>query len=109
MKLYDQKSPIDWFYLGYKTLEEMQSEERFNTLFSEPCVLFDNGVDKVYSYCTLRDMCAQYGVDSNGDPIAIYDNLLAAMNPPSIPSDSERITDLEAAICDLYMMSIGGE
>lgn len=63
MKLWDHRSPIKWVYDDYpSTIEEMQDNPEFKFFLDTNIVLFDDGRDKVYSYCTLNELKARYGV-----------------------------------------------
>ena len=63
MKLWDHQSPIKWVYDDYpSTVEDMQNNQEFRFFLDTNIVLFDDGRDKVYSYCTLDELKARYGV-----------------------------------------------
>lgn len=79
MKLY-VSGPVDWFYDGWKTEDEMRADKRFKTLFDVPCVLFDNGKDRVYRFTALETLCARWAVPYTGNADTDYDNLIAAMS-----------------------------
>lgn len=79
MQLYDS-GPVDWFYDGIKTEDEMRTDEKFSQLFSEPCVLYDNGAGKVYRFDTLANLAARCAVPSTDSPSAIFDNVMAVLN-----------------------------
>ena len=79
MQLYES-GPVNWFYDGIKTEDEMRTDERFSQLFSEPCVLYDNGAGKVYRFDTLANLAARCAVPSTDSPSAIFDNVMAVLD-----------------------------
>ena len=79
MQLYES-GPVDWFYDGIKTEDEMRKDERFSQLFSEPCVLYDNGVGKVYGYDTMEALAAKWAVPYNGDAQGTFATILSRMD-----------------------------
>ena len=54
--------PVDWFYDGLKTEDEMRADERYSKLFDAPCVLYDNGYSKAYEFDTLEHVCSKMAV-----------------------------------------------
>ena len=60
--LFYNGGPVDWFYDGLKTEEEMRADGRYSKLFEVPCVLYDNGYGKVYEFDTLEHVCSKMAV-----------------------------------------------
>lgn len=106
MQLYDGYSEINWVHRGILNAYEMDQDPQYEKLMSEPCVLFDNGNGEVYSYRTLKSLMGQYGVKDTGDRNKNYAQLIYAMNP-NMPSVDERLSDCEAALCEIYDMLEG--
>lgn len=104
MKLYNGESPIEWFYSREMTADDMRADEALSLLFEQPCVLFDDGAGKVYSFATLESVAGRYGVDGSGEPEQVFAAIIEAANASQeqAPSAEERISDLEAALCELY-------
>lgn len=119
MILYDGKSPIDWVYYGEMTLDEMKAYDeevkewnethdkdkkdmRFIGLYSgDPCVLFDDGAGKVYSWMFLRAKMAEFEVTPTDDYEADFEALEAAMNKPVIRLKEEEIAEALAEMGQL--------
>lgn len=89
MYLYDGKSDIDWFYDGYKTREEMDSDLHYPPS-DQPCVIFDNGAGKAYDWRYLSVFCDEYGVELTEDWQATFDAVLLAIEnqPPELTLES---------------------
>ena len=72
MKLWDHRSPIKWVYDDYpSTIEEMQDNPEFRFFLDTNIVLFDDGRDRVYSYCTLDELKARYGIRQDNPEVAL--------------------------------------
>lgn len=99
MQLYDGSS-VDWFYYGWKTEDEMRTDEKFSQLFSEPCVLYDNGAGKVYRFDTLANLAARCAVPSTDSPSVIFDNVMEVLNgtyqAPGVAEAKEVATEAKA-------------
>ena len=54
--------PVNWFYDGLKTEDEMRADDRYSQLFRVPCVLYDNACGKAYSFDTLEHVCARMAI-----------------------------------------------
>lgn len=81
MILYDQESNIDWFYLGLMAKEEMESDDRFATLFSTPCVLYETGDGRVYGFDELAELAKRYAVQSaRRDPSDVFGDIVKMDN-----------------------------
>ena len=80
MILYDMKSDVSWFYDGDMTADEMKSDRRYETLFMEPCVLYDDGAGKVYRFETLSSLAAKCAVPSTGVPEDVLSMCESAMS-----------------------------
>lgn len=106
MQLYDQTSPINWVFRGEETPEQMQADPKTAILFSEPCVLYDNGVGGVYSFKPLSTLAARYGIEYD-TPEEGFERLQEAMNPPAsgmqddIAIINERLDEHDAALMEL--------
>ena len=68
MILYDGESSVVWFYDGVMTPEEMMCDREKRELFEVPCVLYDDGAGKVYSFEKLVDACMKACVPYIGVP-----------------------------------------
>lgn len=62
MIVYDGVSSIDWFYHGWKTVDEMRADPELSCIFDGPALLYDNGAGKVYGWEPLADVCARWCV-----------------------------------------------
>lgn len=117
MKLYES-GPVDWFYDGWKTEDEMHADKRFKTLFDVPCVLFDNGKGKAYRFTALETLCTRWAVPYTGNADADYDNLIAAMSgtykapgaaeAQATADEAKSTADTAAASVDEYMDALLG-
>lgn len=115
MILYDGHSDIEWFYAGPMTKKSMQKHSAYDALFSEPCVLYDNGNGSVYSFEPLSQAMAKAGLspsdyESSQDA---FDALLVRLSTADDPLTLEGVADrvdahqdqLEAVddiICAIY-------
>lgn len=79
MILYDQGTSVDWFYTGSQTYDEMKADPFRKALTEVPCVLYDNGAGKVYSFEPLESVCARWAVPYTGNPERDFSNLTSAM------------------------------
>ena len=68
MIIYDGESSVVWFYDGVMTPEEMMRDREKRELFEVPCVLYDDGAGKVYSFEKLVDACMKACVPYIGVP-----------------------------------------
>ena len=80
MILYDQTSPIDWFYDGQLQPEDMRGSEMYGRLFEEPCVLYDDGAGRVYSFEPLAAIASRCAVPMTGDAESAFDSCMAVMS-----------------------------
>ena len=88
MKLWDHQSPIKWAYDDYpSTIEDMKDNPEFEFFLDTDIVLFDDGRNKVYSYCTLDELKAKYGIRSDSPSGALY-RIKSSMSK-HIPTNSE--------------------
>ena len=88
MKLWDHQSPINWVYDDYpSTVKEMQDNQEFRFFLDTNIVLFDDGRNKVYSYCTLDELKARYGVRLD-NPEGALRQIKSSMSH-HIPTNSE--------------------
>lgn len=92
MQLYDGRSDIDWFYEGAMTIGEMAADPRYAPLASVPCVLYDDGAGRVYSFELLEVMKAKLGVEEE-DPEKAYEACVAALGTYKAPGDADEILD----------------
>ena len=79
MLLYDQGASVDWFYTGTQTYDEMKTDPFRKALTEVPCVLYDNGAGKVYSFEPLEPVCARWAVPYTGNPEWDFSNLTSAV------------------------------
>lgn len=63
MILYDQKSPIKWYYKGTLTPSQMKKMPKFKLLFKEECVLYGSNESGFFSFKPLSELKAKYGVE----------------------------------------------
>ena len=88
MKLWDHQSTIKWVYDDYpSTVEEMQNNQEFKFFLDTNIVLFDDGRDKVYSYCTLDELKARYGVRLDNPEGALRQ--IKSLMSRHVPTNSE--------------------
>ena len=88
MKLWDHQSPIKWVYDDYpSTVEDMQNNQEFRFFLDTNIILFDDGRDKVYSYCTLDELKARYGVRLDNPEGALRQ--LKSIMSHHVPTNSE--------------------
>ena len=88
MKLWDHQSPIKWVYDNYpSTIEEMQDNQDFEFFLDTNIVLFDDGRDRVYSYCTLDELKARYGVRLDNPEGALRQ--IKSLMSHHVPTNSE--------------------
>lgn len=80
MYLYDQASDVDWFYDQLRTAEEMKSMPGYSVLFSEPCVIYDNGAGKAYRFEPLAGLAARWCVPNVGDPNRVFETVWSVMD-----------------------------
>ena len=84
MKIYDGVRSIKWFYSGEKTAEQMREDPMFAGLFNEPCVLYDDGADKVFGWEPLRTLALNMCVPNVGSPesvLAACEEMIAGRAP----------------------------
>lgn len=79
MLLYDQGASVDWFYAGTQTFDEMRSDPLHKALTEVPCVLYDNGAGKAYSFEPLETACVRWAVPCTGSPAQDFGSLTAMM------------------------------
>lgn len=116
MRLYDGKSPICWHGRGKMTAAKMKKEPQYAPLFQTECVLFDGGEEEVYSFRTLAEMKAQFGVNAT-EPDRALIILEAAITeswqrPEQTAWQAEtetRLDEQDAALMELAEMIAGGE
>lgn len=83
MILYDQKSDIRWFPDEKEmTVEEMKKDHRLSRMFTEPCVLIDDGSGNVYSWVYLSVLASRYGVEGSSTSEETFANIIKAMAVP---------------------------
>ena len=88
MKLWDHQSPIKWVYDDYpSTIEDMQDNPEFRFFLDTNIVLFDDGRDGVYSYCTLDELKARYGVRLDNPEGALRQ--IKSLMSHHVPTNSE--------------------
>lgn len=80
MLLYDNGANIDWFYGGTQTYDEMRADPLHRRVTEVPCVLYDNGAGKVYSYETLESLAARWAVPYTGDAHGTFDAIASRMD-----------------------------
>ncbi|WP_278563065.1 carbohydrate-binding protein [Collinsella tanakaei] len=100
MKLYDGTSTVSWFYDGEKTADEMKDEPRYSRLFSCPCVLYDNGVGKVYDFEPLQDVCSRLAVAYTADVNETYTNVCAKLDGTYKADGVEEVEQIATAAQD---------
>lgn len=100
MKLYDGTSTVSWFYDGEKTADEMKGEPRYSRLFSCPCVLYDNGVGKVYDFEPLQDVCSRLAVAYTADVNETYTNVCAKLDGTYKADGVEEVEQIATAAQD---------
>lgn len=100
MKLYDGKSTVNWFYDGEKKADEMKDEPRYSRLFSCPCVLYDNGVGKVYDFEPLQDVCSRLAVAYTADVNETYTNVCAKLDGTYKADGVEEVEQVATAAQD---------
>lgn len=79
MLLYDNGASVDWFYIGTQTYDEMRADPFHRALTEVPCVLYDNGDGKAYSFEPLESVCVRWAVPYTGNPEQDFGNLTAMM------------------------------
>ena len=96
MQLYDGESSIYWAHGGMMTKEEMEEVPQLEQLLSEPSVLFDNGLGKVFNWLLLSVLCEKWGVEETGDSAADFAALEKAMQKPRLTAEQELQAQLDA-------------
>lgn len=107
MLLYDGKSSINWVYHGEMTKAEMVKDPELKALTEVPCILFDDGAGRVYSWKYLSALAAQYGVEQKATPEETFAAIQAAMQLP--PRDALTELDEHAAAIEELAAMLGGE
>ena len=103
MQLYDGESSIYWARGGLLTKEQMAGMPRLSMLLSEPSVLYDDGMGKVYDWRLLSVLCAEWGVQATDDAEADFEALKTAMDAPR-----PKVYDTDPAIMALAKMEVAG-
>ena len=80
MQLYDMKSSVNWVRGGELSAEQMRGMKECSGLFSAPCVLYDDGAGRVYSFEPLADAAARWCVPQVGGTDAAFAELKARMD-----------------------------
>lgn len=76
MYLYDGSSPVNWYYDGLMTKDEMIEDNRYSGLFYFPSVILDDGNGKAFGWRFLNSMLAERGLSDLGSPDANFESLL---------------------------------
>ena len=76
MYLYDGSSPVNWYYDGLMTKDEMIEDNRYSGLFYFPSVILDDGNGKAFGWRFLNSMLAERGLSDLGSPEANFESLL---------------------------------
>lgn len=85
-KIYDKNSSLNWAYYGFKTVEEMKSDVRFNYLFQDnDYLLVIDNEEKVYDVVDLENLFNKYNYDNQ-----IYSNFT--------PEEALKITEYRIQI-----------
>lgn len=118
MKLYDQTSAIEWFYGTEMTAEEMRGDRRYDQLFREPCVLYDDGAGKVYRFETLAGLAARCAVPQSGPAEVVYERCAECLGGTyrapgvaeveTIATEAKATADTAAASVNEYMDALLG-
>ena len=80
MQLYDMKSSVNWVRGGELSAEQMRGMNEYSGLFSAPCVLYDDGAGRVYSFEPLAEVAARWCVPQVGGTDAVFTELKARMD-----------------------------
>lgn len=96
MKLYDGVSPINWFYHGVKTAEEMAGDFRFPQP-GQDAVLFDNGSDVVFDWLFLEEIASRYGIEFTTSQETFDAVLVEAKKPRPPEVTPQRLQDVGEA------------
>lgn len=107
MRLYDRRSPIKWYYGGVMTPHQMRAMPKYKMLFTEACVLFEDGRGTCFTFRSLKYLKSKYGI-TNPDPLNAIDELEERVKEFTIPvnvrdlKNNLEITD--GAVFDLSFM-----
>ena len=91
MILYDQKSNVDWFYDGEMSADQMKELPDKKGLFKEPCVLYDDGAGKVYSWEPLSEAAKRYYVVCASDEETFEELEHRMFGNPYVSAQEEKI------------------
>ena len=118
MRAYYGYESVDWYYWGVKTAEDMRGDPRFDGLFRETCVLYDDVDGRVYSFEPLSTVAARYAIptgraaeDVLADVQAVIDGTYKApgvAEAQATADEAKATADTAAASMNEYMDALLG-